>query len=125
MSDSDAYRICHRDGVGRCLVAARDLEPLDVILEDTPAAVGPEEFSYENGVCVACYRQIDAAASFQCDECGFELLCSVECAKSAVHVENECAILKTLKASSLPQPTSLLPCLLCIRILLLQVRQNT
>ena len=76
-----AYNIITREGVGRCVVAARDLkvrnsthrvidsheiqitnmlnlmQPLDLIMEDGPAATGPEEYS-SSPVCIACCRDL-------------------------------------------------------------------
>jgi hypothetical protein len=38
-------------------VAARNLSPLEIIFEDVPVAVGPEE-SNDGDVCLACYDNV-------------------------------------------------------------------
>jgi hypothetical protein len=54
---SNTYEIVYKEGVGRCLVAARNLSPLEIIFEDVPVAVGPEE-SNDGDVCLACYDNV-------------------------------------------------------------------
>ncbi len=49
--------IVHKEGIGRCLVASRDLEPLELILSDSPVVWGPEELTSDL-VCLACCKVI-------------------------------------------------------------------
>jgi len=49
-----AFEVKHRPEVGRYLVASRDIQPLEVILEDDPAVFGPNNNT--GPVCLACLR---------------------------------------------------------------------
>ena len=56
-----AFIITEQDGVGRCLTASRDLEPLTLIIADSAAAAGPEAAAAAGGgvSCITCYNAIE------------------------------------------------------------------
>ena len=56
------------------MVAARDLNPLELILKESPAVVGP----YSNTLpgCLQCFRKVDG--SYACTNCGFPM-CNPRC----------------------------------------------
>ena len=41
--------------------------------------------------CLTCLALLDPATAVVCDKCGFPF-CSEECATSALHTDNECAV---------------------------------
>ena len=43
MNTAKVYSIIEKEGVGRCVVAARDIKAGEIILEDAAAAAGPKE----------------------------------------------------------------------------------
>ncbi len=72
---SKPYVVSRLSGVGRCLLASRDLEPMEVIMVDAAAVTGPDEAA-EEAVCVACYGPLTNVEEGGCEKCGLHLLCS-------------------------------------------------
>ena len=71
-----AYVVSSLPGVGRVLLAARDLRPLELVLSDAPSAVGPDQ-DVDAPVCVACFGDIgEKAGGGGCPKCGLRLICS-------------------------------------------------
>jgi len=76
---------------GTCLVASRDIKPLEIILTDVPAIVSPNLGS-DISVCCMCLQSLEKR--FKCPKCSF-LMCSDECVRSESHKE-ECPYLQRL-----------------------------
>ena len=68
-------------GIGRCLLATRDINPGELILEDFSCAAGPKEEANED-VCIVCIRKDELRS--QCHRCGLPI-----CDKCKDH-EKEC-----------------------------------
>lgn len=106
-SNGQCFPILVRENpqVGRYLVAAKRLEPLDLILrEETALPHGP---LHCNGVlvCVGCCKPIQDGLDFKCERCGV-LLCSQECQDQEIHKDYECPLLqeKSLNQALLKDP---------------------
>ena len=56
--DGENYIVEEKPIIGRCLVAAKDLEPLDLILIDRAAVSGPDQLA-DVPVCLSCYLPLD------------------------------------------------------------------
>jgi len=82
------FRVEQREGVGRLVVASRDIEPLELIMWDTAAAMGPRMGSPP--VCLQCLKAVDG--SFRCEECNWPM-CRSQCAQGKAHAI-ECRLLK-------------------------------
>jgi len=76
-----------REGVGRVMVAARDVEPLELILWDEAAAMGPRMGG--TPVCLQCLKPAKPGAL--CTVCGWPV-CDEVCQNGAAH-QMECNIL--------------------------------
>ena len=88
-----AFSLTALPGVGRCLVAARDISALEEILEDQPAMLGPYyephqvglveqqnifiELKYVQPLCLECLRKTDGTVS--CPSCSLPLCGGEEC----------------------------------------------
>ena len=68
----------------RFMVAARDINPLEIILKEHPAAVGPYTNTLQG--CLQCFRKVDG--NYTCTECGFPM-CNEKCERGSLHRE-EC-----------------------------------
>jgi len=69
-----------QEGLGRYVVATRDIAAMEVILEDTPAVLGP---NYETeAVCVECLGRVNG--SVLCHLCNLPM-CSEECRDGPRH----------------------------------------
>ena len=64
--------IIFRPEIGRFVVASRDIEAGEVIMEEPPITVGPRQFT--GVVCLGCHKQIDG--NFRCD-CGWPICSKV------------------------------------------------
>jgi len=53
---SGAWREATTSEKGRCLVANRNIEPLEIILQDQAAVVAPDNLQGE--VCVGCLQEL-------------------------------------------------------------------
>ena len=72
--------------VGRYLVATRDIEPLELIIEDEPAVFGP---NHDTGpACMECLLPTDG--SFLCPKCSLPL-CGPDCLDGPYH-KPECEV---------------------------------
>ena len=67
------------DGVGRCIVADRDIAPLELIFSDEPVVVGPEpsDMSKINFMCFGCLSPLEEGASVRCLKCNLPLCSGV------------------------------------------------
>ena len=68
----------------RFMVASRDINPLELILKEHPAVVGPYTNTLQG--CLQCLRKVDG--SYKCSGCGFPM-CHEKCEKGPLHQE-EC-----------------------------------
>ena len=66
------------------MVAARDINPLELILKEHPAVVGPYTNTLQG--CLQCLRKVDG--SYKCSGCGFPM-CNEKCERGPLHQE-EC-----------------------------------
>ena len=66
------------------MVAARDIAPLELILWEEPAVVGP--YSKSGSGCLKCLKKVDG--KYTCSGCQFPM-CNVVCEKGAFH-QDEC-----------------------------------
>ena len=73
MTLSKKYNWTHwsfcRAGRGRCVVAVRDIEPLELVLTDWPVVVGPSRQTQLT--CVECLKLVDG--SVRCKQCNFPI----------------------------------------------------
>ena len=83
------FKIVQKDGVGRCLVAARKISAGDLILSDTAAAFGPRPETLKPESCSQCYK-----SSFYKCCCGLNVCRS--CLKNHSS-KAECKILQVSK----------------------------
>eukprot|EP00095_Tigriopus_kingsejongensis_P008846 snap_masked-scaffold15_size728074-processed-gene-2.0 protein:Tk08846 transcript:snap_masked-scaffold15_size728074-processed-gene-2.0-mRNA-1 annotation:"protein isoform a" len=74
--------------VGRFMVATRDIQPLELILEDSPAVFGPNHDT--EPICLECLVPVDG--SFLCPICGLPL-CGEKCFQAAKYHPAECGLL--------------------------------
>ena len=80
-SPAPAFTITTMEGVGRCLVAARDISALEEILVDQPAMVAP--YYDPQPMCLECLRKTDGTVS--CPRCGLPLCGEEECEAGPGH----------------------------------------
>ena len=66
------------------MVASRDINPLELILKEHPAVVGPYTNTLQG--CLQCFRKIDGG--YICTGCGFPM-CNAKCETGPLHRE-EC-----------------------------------
>jgi hypothetical protein len=79
---------------GRCLVAVRDIEPLELVLWDSAAAMGPRMGS--STVCLQCLKPLGAESAGQrCSQCGWPV-CDSVCESGPAH-RIECPVLAKAK----------------------------
>jgi len=84
------FTVLYKEGVGRYVVASRDIKASEVILEDTPAVLGP---NYETeAVCLECLSRVDG--SVLCQLCNLPL-CSDKCQDGPKH-RPECDLFQKL-----------------------------
>ena len=77
-----------REGVGRFVVAVRDIEPLELVMWDSAACLGPRMGCPP--CCLQCLKRTDG--TFSCPECGWPM-CDLQCAQGKSHAI-ECHTLK-------------------------------
>ena len=66
------------------MVATRHIEPLELILSESPAVVGP--YSKSSLGCLECFKRVDG--SYICSKCHFPV-CNAECETGKLH-QAEC-----------------------------------
>lgn len=72
------------------MVAVRDIEALETILEERAVACGPK--LQHSAVCVECFRDVDMSQCDQCPRCHLPF-CSTKCLHSGqLHDGWECQI---------------------------------
>lgn len=88
------YEIKTSDVMGRYLVASRDINAGEVIIEEPALAVGP--CSGCNIICLGCYRELEDNCIRKCPDCKWPL-CSISChgkGRYTGHSIQECQVLK-------------------------------
>lgn len=80
--------------LGRYMVAARDIKPLELLLWEQAAVVGP--YSKNGSGCLQCLKKVDG--SYLCSGCQFPM-CNVECEKGLFH-QAECQFFQDKDRSS-------------------------
>ncbi|CAH0588907.1 unnamed protein product [Chrysodeixis includens] len=84
------------DDLGRYLVAAHDLSPGDIVINEKPIVFGPKATLDPEAVmpCVGCYVPVSTEAGERCQKCGWPV-CSGNCPglKDPRHHGAECEIL--------------------------------
>jgi len=117
------FRVRWRSGKGRCLVATRDIAPLELIMFDAAIVHGPQNNTVP--VCLECNTTLPADHSYLCGMCNMPV-CGEDCQVGAAHY-NECQIFRTLrekvKVDSYQEPNS--PMYQCITPLRLLMKKNT
>lgn len=86
-----AFRVEQKEGVGRYIVATRNLEALELVMYDSAAAMGPRMGSAP--VCLQCLKAVDG--KYRCGGCGWPM-CDNKCQNGFAH-KIECDVLKTSK----------------------------
>jgi SET domain len=82
------FMVEQRPERGRCLVAVRDIEPLELVLWDSAAAMGPRMGSAT--VCLQCLKALPPAKNKEeekkqrCSACGWPV-CGPDCEKGPAH----------------------------------------
>ncbi|XP_055845262.1 SET domain-containing protein SmydA-8 [Episyrphus balteatus] len=125
------YKVEISEVMGRYLVASRNLEAGEPIIEELPLAIGPSANS--EAVCLGCYIPVKLTLSqYKCSECKWPL-CSPECrgiGQVTGHTSYECKFLKEknsavdlLATASLTTIKSLYELILPIRILLMKTHR--
>jgi len=85
------FNVMYKDGVGNYVVASRDIKANEIILEDTPAVLGP---NYETeAVCLECLSRADGTVL--CHHCTLPL-CSDKCREGPKH-KPECDVFRQLE----------------------------
>lgn len=73
---------------GRFMVATRDIEPLEMILWEKPAVIGP--YTKDAAGCLQCFKQMTTQRA--CSQCGLPV-CSPKCEQGRLHQE-ECLFIQ-------------------------------
>jgi len=104
MSVRKNYKIAVDPIYGRHLVAAKDIEPGESIIDEPPLVYGPVSTGnsiysteVEDDVCPVCCLLVKEADSDShiCDKCGIKF-CSTSCSQDPLHLSQECKIFSSL-----------------------------
>ena len=92
------YKICSTKEKGRVVVATREIQPLELIMADTPFIIGPSR--QQQIVCVECLTPVDGR--IRCKDCNYPI-CRPECIVTTTettppkwHISLECPYLKSI-----------------------------
>ena len=101
---------------GRRVVAVRDIDQMEVIMEDVPVSIGPVHST--TPLCLTCYNHV--SLEYFCDICGFPM-CDETCAQSSVH-QIECTAFKDagvrVKIQHVDQPCKEYQSIMVLRLVL-------
>ena len=124
------FKIVTTPEKGRCVIATRDIQPMELIISDTPVVVGPSRQRLL--VCVECLQVVDG--SVRCADCGLPL-CSQDCAKTSSrqwHLGYECSYLRSIgfrasqadlsDAEEIPQLLSQMASIIPLRLIIRGVK---
>ncbi|CAL4066087.1 unnamed protein product [Meganyctiphanes norvegica] len=110
------YKIASSPEIGRYMVAARDVQAGELILQDMALLLGPKMIT--EPLCLGCYKPT-AEGDYLCTICGFPM-CSKDCQDVSDH-EPECkAIVSSgtkVKVSIFGEINSMYECIMPLRIL--------
>ena len=81
------FRIVTSPGVGRHLVATRDIGPGEVIMSEPPITGGPRQ--YTSPVCLGCHAPV-SLSGYRCQTCSWPM-CGPQCETLPLHLA-ECQI---------------------------------
>lgn len=84
------FRVVSSSVLGRHWVAARDVAPGEVLLEEKPLATGPKAGS--RPVCLTCYAPLPERGGYTCSACGWPM-CGTQCETAPVHRTTECPLI--------------------------------
>ncbi|XP_015438621.1 PREDICTED: protein msta, isoform A-like [Dufourea novaeangliae] len=119
------YKVSRSEKLGRYLQAAKNLAAGEVILRETPIAVGPTTSSRDY-VCFACLRllpKMKRTPQFLCPECNVAPLCGTVCERHPkYHTTDECEIFKNNTGLSSNNMADVVGVLLPLRLWLLKQR---
>lgn len=107
--------------VGRFLVAARDIDPGEIVILDKSILVAPDA-----PVCLGCLKSVRIQETAFCSTCRFPV-CDAECEKRPFHAENECRVFSEAGLTILNIPTApqfIYHCIGILRTLLAQRRSE-
>nr|XP_040573959.1 uncharacterized protein LOC121122947 [Lepeophtheirus salmonis] len=91
------FRAFYKPELGRYVVATRDIEPLEVILEDKAAVFGPNHDT--KPVCLECLKPLNEEDHADCPNgCGYPLCNNQDCWNGPNH-NIECEIFRNLKTN--------------------------
>jgi len=115
------YRIERSEVMGRYLMATKDLEEGELILNESPMVIGPRQLT--KPVCLGCHKEITSTTPFiRCKRCNWPV-CSVKCQDSPMHVA-ECRATKAagsrIKVEHFDQINMMYACITVLRALALQ-----
>ena len=88
------WRIAKSDQLGQYLVAGRDLDPGDVVLDDDVSVLGPADG--DTRVCLGCYYPTHG---YTCSTCGVPL-CGPSCQLPSSPHHQECATIAKYEAGN-------------------------
>ena len=86
MSQGTPFTIQTLDTFGRVLVAARDISPWELVIDDTCLVIAPNDVP----VCLGCLGQLSPPSVQPCSGCGWPM-CSDQCQHSEDHA-TECQL---------------------------------
>ena len=74
------------------MVAVRDIQPLEMILWEEPAVVGP--YSKSTIGCLQCFKKLNTHSPnlYTCSKCNFPM-CDKECEEGSLHSVRSCLAL--------------------------------
>ena len=105
-------------GVGRVLLAARDIAPWERVLEDRAVVVAPTDCR----VCLGCLVKLGRGEGVPCLGCDWPL-CKDKCGLEGVHKE-ECRVLREAKMKPREDSDCLYSVLSVLRVLLLKQSED-
>ena len=112
------FMVEQKEGVGRYVVATRDIEPLELVMWDNAAALGPRMGC--SPACLQCLKPADG--SFRCGNCNWPV-CDQKCADGNAH-KIECETLKNAKEkvefTDFKEPHDTYRCIAPLRLLKVQ-----
>jgi len=115
------YRVERSETMGRYLVATKDIDEGELILNESPMVVGPRQLT--KPICLGCHKEITPTTPFiKCIRCNWPV-CSKKCQDSPQH-DAECRATKAagsrIKVEHFGQINMMYACITVLRALALQ-----
>ncbi|CAG7836590.1 unnamed protein product [Allacma fusca] len=87
----NAFEVMTDSETGKYIVATRDLEPGEVVVEEGPLAYSPVNFSVKDNciTCITCGKTVETKAILRCLKCKWPF-CSARCQWHKSHTGGEC-----------------------------------